>query len=148
MIFIPNRVNTGFAKANNQGLRLAKGKYILFLNPDTILAEDSLEKCIHFMDQTPSAGSCGVKMLDGSGQFLPESKRGFPSPETSFYKLSGLTSVFPASKRFAYYYLGHLDEREDHEVDVLAGAFFMARKDALEKTGGFDEQFFMYGEDI
>ena len=146
--FIPNKHNSRFAKANNQALEIATGKYILFLNPDTILAEDSLTACIRFMETHPHAGACGVRMIDGSGRFLPESKRGFPSPKTSFYKLAGLTAALPQSRQFARYYLGHLPENQNSEVDVLAGAFFFARHEVLQKTGGFDEAFFMYGEDI
>lgn len=146
--FIPNNHNSGFARANNQALQLACGKYILFLNPDTILAEDSLTTCIRFMETHPGAGACGVHMIDGSGRFLPESKRGFPSPRTSFYKLTGLTALFPRSEQLARYYLGHLPEQQDGAVDVLAGAFFFTRRDILQTTSGFDEAFFMYGEDI
>ncbi len=146
--FILNKENLGFAKACNQGMKKANGKYILFLNPDTLLPEDCLEKCISFLEANPNAGSLGIKMLDGKGKFLKESKRAFPSPMTSFFKLSGLTKLFPRTRPFANYYLGHLDENKNHEVDVLAGAFMMIRKEALEKTGGFDEIFFMYGEDI
>ena len=146
--FIQNIRNSGFGTANNQALQTATGKYILFLNPDTILAEDSLTTCIRFMETRVDAGACGVRMIDGSGRFLPESKRGFPSLKTSFYKLSGLAALFPASKHFARYYLGHLPERQNGEVDVLAGAFFFTRREVLQQTGGFDEAFFMYGEDI
>lgn len=146
--FIQNSHNSGFAKANNQALHAAGGKYILFLNPDTILAEDSLTTCIRFLETHPGAGACGVHMIDGSGRFLPESKRGFPSPQTSFYKLAGLTSLFPRSKHLARYYLGHLPEQQSGEADVLAGAFFLTRREILQTTGGFDETFFMYGEDI
>ena len=146
--FIQNEDNPGFGKANNQALEMACGQFILFLNPDTILAEDSLSTCIRFMETHPDAGACGVRMIDGSGRFLPESKRGFPSPAASFYKMSGLTALFPTSRRYAAYYLGHLPEQGNHEVDVLAGAYFFARKKVLDTTGGFDEQFFMYGEDI
>ncbi|MBE7173359.1 MAG: glycosyltransferase family 2 protein [Williamsia sp.] len=146
--FIANTRNVGFAKANNQALQMASGEYILFLNPDTILAEDTLTTCIRFMETDREAGACGVHMIDGSGRFLPESKRGFPSPLTSFYKLAGFTALFPRSPRFARYYLGHLSEQQDGEVDVLAGAFFFTRRKILQRIGGFDEAFFMYGEDI
>lgn len=146
--FIQNKNNKGFGKACNQPLAVAKGKYILFLNPDTIVAEDTIQKCIQFFDKHKDAGAIGCKMIDGSGSFLPESKRSFPSVSASFYKLSGISSLFPSSKKFNQYALGYLDENEDHEVDVLCGAFMMVKKEALEKTGGFDEDFFMYGEDI
>lgn len=146
--FIINPVNEGFSKANNIALKKATGKYILFLNPDTVLPEDSLAKCVAFMEQHPDAGALGVRMVNGEGIYLKESKRGFPSPLTSLYKLSGLIKLFPRSRRFGRYYLGHLDENEIQEVDVLSGAFFFARKELLDKTGGFDERFFMYAEDI
>ncbi|MCO6498591.1 MAG: glycosyltransferase [Chitinophagaceae bacterium] len=146
--FIFNEENTGFAKANNQALEIAKGKYILFLNPDTLVPEDCFSKCIGFLESKDTAGALGVKMLDGSGRFLKESKRSFPDPKTSLYKLMGLTKLFPKSKEFARYYLGHLNENETNEVDVLAGAFMMIPKKVLDITGGFDEDFFMYGEDI
>ncbi len=148
VILMANKENVGFAKANNQAMRVAKGKYILLLNPDTVLEEDTLRRCIDFMEKTPDCGGLGVKMIDGSGQFLPESKRGFPSPAASFYKLSGISSFFPKSKFFNSYYLGHLSENENQEVDVLAGAFMMMRKDVLDKVGLLDESYFMYGEDI
>lgn len=146
--FITNSENLGFAKACNQGLRAAKGKYIVFLNPDTLVPEDVFRKCIAFFESHPDAGALGIKMLDGSGHFLKESKRSFPSPMTSLYKLVGLSKLFPRSKTFSRYHLGHLNENEDHEVDVLAGAFLLTKKEVLEKVGGFDEIFFMYGEDV
>lgn len=146
--FFANHQNIGFAKACNQGLAMAKGKYILFLNPDTIVPEDCFEKCISFFESKADAGALGIKMLDGSGKFLKESKRSFPSPLTSLYKLFGLSKLFPKSKTFSKYHLGHLDKNENHEVDVLAGAFFMVKKEVIEKTGSFDEIYFMYGEDI
>ncbi len=146
--FIVNNENTGFSKANNKALASSAGKYILFLNPDTIVAEDSFEKCISFLDSNEEAGAIGVKMIDGKGKYLKESKRGFPSPWVSFCKLSGLTSLFPHSKIFARYYLGNLNEKNNQIVDSISGAFLFARKEMLDKTGGFDEQFFMYAEDI
>ncbi len=146
--FIENETNEGFAKACNKGVSYAKGDFILFLNPDTIIAEDTLSKCIHFFKNQKDAGAVGVRMIDGAGRFLKESKRSFPSPVTSLFKLVGLASLFPHSQTFSRYHLGHLDENKNHEVDVLAGAFMMIRKEALEKVGVFDEDFFMYGEDV
>ena len=140
--------NTGFAKANNSVLTRATGDHILFLNPDTIVPEDCFEKCMGFFKATPDCGALGVKMIDGSGKYLRESKRSFPSPLTSFFKMAGLASLFPTSKLFAGYYAGHLPENRNNEVDVLAGAFMMLNRKALEKIKGFDEEFFMYGEDI
>jgi N-acetylglucosaminyl-diphospho-decaprenol L-rhamnosyltransferase len=146
--FIKNTVNQGFSKANNQAIQKANGKYILFLNPDTIVPEDIFTKCIAFMEATTDAGALGVQMIDGTGQYLKESKRGFPSLWVSFCKMSGLTRWFPTSRIFARYYMGHLSNQEIQKVDILSGAFMMAKKEVLDKTGGFDEQFFMYGEDI
>jgi len=146
--FLWNTENVGFAKANNIALAQANGAYILFLNPDTIVPEDCFEKSIAFFKSTAAAGALGIRMIDGSGKFLKESKRAFPSPLTSLYKLSGLTKLFPHSKIFAKYHLGHLPENENHEVDVLAGAYMMIPKKVLDTTGSFDETFFMYGEDV
>jgi GT2 family glycosyltransferase len=148
LLWIPCNDNSGFSKACNIGYTAAKGAYILFLNPDTILAEDSINTCLRFFEQHPQAGAVGVRMVDGSGEFLKESKRSFPSPLTSFYKLAGLARLFPHSKRFARYHLGHLPEHSNHEVDVLAGAFMMIPRKVLDEVGVFDETFFMYGEDI
>ncbi|MES1214545.1 MAG: glycosyltransferase [Bacteroidota bacterium] len=148
VLFLSNKENTGFSKACNQGLAASKGKYILFLNPDTIVPEDCFTKCISFLDSHADAGALGIRMLDGGGKFLKESKRAFPEPLTSLYKLFGLSRLFPRSRTFAKYHLEYLPEKENHQVDVLAGAFIMVKKEVLEKTGSFDETFFMYGEDI
>lgn len=146
--FIWNNNNVGFAKANNQAIALAGGEFVLILNPDTILPEDCLTSSLQFFSDHPKAGALGVRMIDGSGKFLKESKRAFPSPLTSLFKLSGLARLFPRSALFARYHLGHLPEHEEHEVDVLAGAFMMIPKKVLNEVGTFDERFFMYGEDV
>ncbi|MFI5187045.1 MAG: glycosyltransferase family 2 protein [Chitinophagales bacterium] len=146
--FVGNLENTGFSKACNQGYKLSNGKYVLFLNPDTIVPEDCFAKCISFFQNHNDAGAVGVKMLDGHGRFLKESKRSFPSPVTSLFKLFGLARLFPRSKVFSKYHLGYLDENKNQEVDVLAGAFMMVRRSILDELNGFDEIFFMYGEDI
>ena len=145
---IENKKNTGFSYANNQAIKISKGEYILLLNPDTVVEEDTFEKIVAFMDVHPDAGALGVKMLDGKGNFLPESKRGLPTPAVAFYKIFGLSALFPKSKIFGKYHLGFLDEKKIHEVEVLAGAFMLLRKTTLEKVGLLDETFFMYGEDI
>ena len=145
---IRNTVNAGFSKANNQAIHQASGEYILLLNPDTVVEEDTFEKILGFMDKHPEAGALGVRMIDGRGRFLPESKRGLPTPAVAFYKISGLSALFPRSRVFGKYHLRYLDENEVHEVEVLAGAFMLLRRSALEKTGLLDETFFMYGEDI
>ena len=146
--FICNTVNEGFAKANNKALTFASGQFILFLNPDTVVPGDCFEKCLRFFSSHPDAGALGVRMINGDGHFLKESKRGFPTPLVSLWKMTGITGLFPRSPLFARYYLGHLDENSDHEADVLSGAFMMVKKEVLQKTGGFDERFFMYAEDI
>jgi GT2 family glycosyltransferase len=148
VILIANKENLGFSKANNQAIRMAKGEYILLLNPDTVVEEDSFQKIVEFMDQTPDAGGLGVKMIDGKGRFLPESKRGLPTPEVAFWKMFGFSRLFPRSKRFGQYHLGYLDNNQVHEVDVLAGAFMLLRRETLDKVGLLDEDYFMYGEDI
>ncbi|HPI45939.1 MAG TPA: glycosyltransferase, partial [Tenuifilaceae bacterium] len=145
---IENYQNVGFSKANNQAIAQSQGKYILLLNPDTVVQEDTFTKCIAFMNSHSDAGAITVKMIDGKGNYLPESKRGFPSPWVSFFKIFGLTSLFPKSKIFARYYLGHLDKNATNQIDVLPGAFMFIKKEALNKSGLLDEQFFMYGEDI
>ncbi|MDA3942687.1 MAG: glycosyltransferase family 2 protein [Bacteroidetes bacterium] len=148
VVLIDNKENLGFSKANNQAIRRSEGEYVLLLNPDTVVEDDTFTKVISFMDSHPEAGGLGVKMVDGKGNFLPESKRGLPTPATAFYKIFGFASLFPRSKRFSKYHLGYLDKNQIHEVDVLAGAFMLMRKAVLDKTGLLDEAFFMYGEDI
>lgn len=145
---LANRENLGFSKANNQAIRESKSEYVLLLNPDTVLQDDTLTRCLAFMDEHPDAGGLGVRMIDGKGKFLPESKRGLPSPAVAFYKMTGLAALFPRSRRFGHYHLKYLPEHENHEVEVLSGAFMLMRSAALEKTGLLDEDFFMYGEDI
>lgn len=140
--------NDGFGKANNKALKEAQGDYVLFLNPDTIIAEDTLHLCIAEMKKNENIGALGVRMIDGSGKFLKESKRGFPAAAASFFKMSGLSSLFPRSATFAKYYAGHLNEKENHTVDVLAGAFMLLSRKTIDLTKGFDEDFFMYGEDV
>ncbi len=146
--FIRNKENVGFARANNQGFALADTEFILVLNPDTIIGSDTLKDAIKWMDEHPTCGAVGVKMVDGNGNFLPESKRSFPSTWNSFCKLFGLSSLFPKSRLFARYHLRYLNENEPHQVPVLAGAFMLLRTDLTKKVGGFDEDFFMYGEDM
>ena len=125
---IESKENLGFSKGNNLAMRKASGQYILLLNPDTVVEEDTFEKCIEFMDQHPEAGGLGVMMLDGNGHFLPESKRGFPTPWVAFYKIFGLASIFPHSERFARYHLGNLPNNQTNEIDILSGAFMFMRK--------------------
>ena len=148
IIVIQNNNNSGYSKANNQGLLISKGKYILFLNPDTVLPQDALDRCVAYLEQHEPVGAVGVKMVNEQGRFLPESKRAFPAPLAALFKLSGLAELFPRSGFFNRYALGALNADEIHRVDVLAGAFLMTRKELVVQLGGFDERFFMYGEDI
>ncbi|NVO30299.1 glycosyltransferase [Hymenobacter lapidiphilus] len=145
---IANHDNPGFSKANNQALRIAEGQYVLLLNPDTVVEEDTFRLCCEFMDEHPRCGGLGVKMLDGQGRFLPESKRGLPTPAVAFYKIFGLARLFPKSRRFGRYHLGFLSPNETHEIEVLSGAFMLMRQAALAEVGLLDEDYFMYGEDI
>ncbi len=145
---IANSENMGFAYACNQAIREASGKYILLLNPDTVIAEDSLLLCHQFMNENKNAGALGVKMIDGKGNFLPESKRSLPNAKSSFYKIFGLSALFPKSKKFGQYQLKYLDKDEIHDIEVLSGAFMFIRKSVLDEIGLLDENFFMYGEDI
>ncbi|WBO85138.1 glycosyltransferase family 2 protein [Hymenobacter yonginensis] len=148
VVLIENKDNPGFSKGNNQALRQATGEYQLLLNPDTVVEEDTFRACCEFMDAHPNAGGLGVKMLDGQGKFLPESKRGLPTPGVAFYKIFGLARLFPTSRRFGRYHLGFLDKDQPHEIDVLSGAFMLMRKATLDQVGLLDEDYFMYGEDI
>lgn len=148
VILLRNRSNHGFSAACNQAVSLATGKFILLLNPDTVVEEDAFHRCISFMNSHPDAGATGVMMLDGNGRKLPESKRAFPTPATALFKMAGLSFLFPKSKYFNRYYLGHLDDSKTAEADIISGAFMFIRKEALDKTGPLDEKFFMYGEDI
>lgn len=145
---IANTENYGFGKANNQAIDQATGRYVLLLNPDTVVAEDTFDICIRHLDADKQIGAVGVKMLDGSGEFLPESKRGLPTVWNSFCKLTGLDALFAGTAFFNGYNLRHLDPDHNHQVDVLCGAFMMMRKSMVDSIGAFDEQFFMYAEDI
>lgn len=146
--FVRLEKNIGFAKANNLALQQARGSLVLLLNPDTLLPESTLQKCLTHLATNTNTGAVGVRMINGFGEFLPESKRAKPSLTTAFFKLTGLAKLFPSSGLFNRYALGHLAKEKIHEVEVLAGAFMMVRKNILDETGGFDPAFFMYGEDI
>jgi GT2 family glycosyltransferase len=121
---------------------------VLLLNPDTVVEEDTLVRTVEYLEAHEDVGGLGVKMLDGKGRFLPESKRGLPTPAVAFWKIFGLSALFPKSTLFGRYHLGYLSAEETHEIDVLSGAFMMMRREALDQVGLLDETFFMYGEDI
>jgi len=140
--------NIGFARANNRLLEMASGEYVLILNPDTIVPEDCFLNNILFLRSQSQAGASGIRMIDGTGEFLPESKRGFPGVWNAVTKFTGLAGIFPRSRLFSGYYQGHLDNLKNHEVAILSGAYLLADRQLVQKIGGFDEQFFMYAEDI
>ncbi len=135
--------NEGFSKANNRGVALAKGKYVLILNPDTIMPEDNLKKALAKAETLPQLGILGVKMIDGTGHFLPESKRNVPSPRVSYGKLFGGR----AARKYPYYAV-HTDENGSGKVEILTGAYMLVERRKYLECGGFDERYFMYGEDI
>lgn len=146
--FIESNHNLGFARANNLAIRQSRGKYVLLLNPDTIVAEDTIRNVISFMDAHEEAGGVGVRMLKCNGESALESRRGMPTPMTAFYKMCGLCRRFPKSRRFGKYYMGYLPWDKPCQIDIISGAFCMLRHTALDKVGLIDEDFFMYGEDI
>jgi GT2 family glycosyltransferase/lipopolysaccharide/colanic/teichoic acid biosynthesis glycosyltransferase len=146
--YIENRENIGFGKANNQAIFRAKGKYTLLINPDTLIEEDTLRILYEHMENHPQTGACGCKILNPDGSFADESRRTVPTPWTALGKVLGLSNLFPKSKFFAGYYMNWLDENTASQVPVISGSFMFFRSDVLKELGGFDEQFFMYGEDV
>ncbi len=148
VVVIENHDNPGFGRANNQGFDIARGRFTLILNPDTVIGSHTLRDCVDFFNKHDDCGGIGAQMHDGNGRFLPESKRSFPTPWVSFCKIFGLSSLFPRSPLFARYHLRYLSADEPHRIDILSGAFIFAPTALLRKIGGFDEDFFMYGEDI
>ncbi len=145
---IKNPTNSGFSKACNLGWKISRGSAILFLNPDCIIAENTLHKTLTYLNDHKDAGALGVQMIDGTGAFLKESKRGKTGSWDSFSRLSGLSARFPDSRFFSEYYQPHIKRDAVSEVPVLSGAFLMVKREVLEKAGGFDERYFMYAEDI
>ena len=145
---IDSNHNLGFSCANNIAIRQSKGEYVLLLNPDTIVGEQVLQQAVDFMDQHPDAGALGVRMIDPNGSDARESRRGLPTPMVSFYKMCGLCQLFPKHPRYGKYYMSGLPWDEQAPIEVVSGAFFLSRRDTLDKVGLLDEDFFMYGEDI
>ena len=146
--YVESNHNLGFARANNIAIRQSTGEYVLLLNPDTIVGEDTIKNVLDFMGEKPEAGAVGVRMLKADGTKAMESRRGLPTPLTSFYKMTGLCKRFPESRRFGRYYMSYLPWDEPARIEVISGAFCMLRRKAIEKVGLLDEDFFMYGEDI
>lgn len=145
---LENRENVGYAQANNRGLKSQKARYYLLLNPDTVLLPEALGGMLSFMEEHPRAGIAGPKLVMADGRLDLACRRGFPTPEVSFYRLSGLSRLFPKSKRFGRYNLTYLDPDQVSEVDSVVGAFMMIREETLEEVGYLDEEFFLYGEDL
>ncbi|MEK3783984.1 glycosyltransferase family 2 protein [Paenibacillus sp. FSL R5-0810] len=145
---IENTENTGFAKANNQGMAAAQGRYVLLLNSDTVIQRDTIQTMVAFMDRNPITGASGCKIILPDGSLDKACKRGFPTPSASFYYAFGLSKLFPNEPRFNQYQLGYLDPDQEYPVDCLVGAFMLVRRETIEQVGGLDETFFMYGEDI
>ena len=143
---IENKQNLGFPKGNNIGVAAAKGEYICILNPDTVVAEDTFLKVLAFAKKQKNLGIVGCKLIDGTGNFLPESKRGIPTPFVAFTKITGLYKIF--SKSFGKYYAQQLSENETGKVEILVGAFMLMKRDLYLEIGGFDEKCFMYSDDI
>lgn len=145
---IENKENSGFPKGNNIGVAAAKGEYICILNPDTVVAEDTFIKMLGFAQKQSDLGIVGCKLIDGTGNFLPESKRGVPTPWVAFTKITGLYKVFPKSSLFNKYYAQHLNENQTGKVEILVGAFMVMKRELYLEVGGFDEDCFMYSDDI
>lgn len=145
---IINSKNSGYSAANNQAIIQSNGRFVLLLNPDTLVEDDTFSRCITFMNNHPDSGAVGVRMVDGEGRFLPESKRAMPNLQTAFFKTFGLSFLFPESHFFNRYYLSHIGNFETSKTEIISGAFMFIRREGLNKTGLLDEDFFMYGEDI
>ena len=145
---IASPLNLGFAKANNLGAKEAKGDYLLILNPDTIMQEDTLEKCLEFYKQNENTGALTCKLILPNGKLDLACRRSFPTPSVAVYRMLGLSKLFPKSKTFGKYNLTYLDENKTYEVDAIVGAFMLIKKDVYQKIKGFDEEYFMYGEDL
>jgi GT2 family glycosyltransferase len=145
---IENKENSGFPKGNNIGVAQAKGEYLCILNPDTVVAEDTFEKILAFAEKQNDLGIVGCKLIDGTGNFLPESKRGIPTPWVAFTKIFGLYKFFPGSSLFNKYYAQHLGENQTGKVDILVGAFMVMKRGFYNELEGFDENCFMYADDI
>lgn len=146
--YIANEENVGFGRANNQALEQARGEYTLIINPDTLVSEDTLDVLVEHMDLNPKCGAAGCKILNPDGTFAPESRRSVPTIWSASSKVFGLNALFPKSRLFSQYYLSWMHEDEPSQIPVLSGSFMFWRTDLLKKLGGFDERFFMYGEDI
>lgn len=145
---IVNQENVGFSRANNQGIRIAQGRYILLLNSDTIVEKNTLDIMIRFMDQHTEIGASGCKVVLPDGSLDKACRRGFPTPSASFYYAFGFSKLFPKVPKFNQYQLGYLNADQSYPIDCLVGAFMLIRREAMDQVGMLDEEFFMYGEDV
>ncbi|SMG46799.1 glycosyltransferase family 2 protein [Paenibacillus aquistagni] len=145
---VENDRNLGFSKANNQGMRVARGRYILLLNSDTVVQPDTLDIMIQFMDDHPEVGASGCKVVLPDGTLDKACKRGFPTPSATFYYVSGLSRLFSHNPRINAYHCGDINEDQPSPIDCLVGAFMMVRREVIDEVGVLDEDFFMYGEDV
>jgi len=148
VVGIQNQENVGFARANNQAMAIARGRYVLLLNSDTIVHKDTLHTMLLFMEEHPQVGASGCKIVLPDGRLDKACKRGFPTPAASFYYAFGISKLFPHVPRFNGYQLGHLNPDQSQPIDCLVGAFMLVRRAVIDQVGMLDERFFMYGEDI
>ncbi len=148
VILIENKENKGFSAANNQGLEIARGEFIVLLNPDTVVQEDTFVKLLEFFEKTPDASAATCKILNPDGTFSVDCRHSIPTPLTAFWKVIGLSRIFPKSKIFGRYNLTYLDENDLYPVEAISGSFMMMRRQIVKKVGKLDEDFFMYCEDI
>src|SRR5690554_574311 len=146
--YIYLKKNVGFPKGNNIGVEHASGEFICVLNPDTIVAEDSFSTLLKHYNNLQNPGIIGCRLIDGSGNFLPESKRGIPTPLVALYKVLALHKLFPKSVKFNQYYAGHLKQDAAGSVEILVSAFMLMKRSLYNNLGGFDERWFMYADDI
>jgi len=146
--WIQLKSNIGFGKACNIGAEAARGRYLLLLNPDTVISPNTLESAVDFMESHPKAGLMGPKILNPDGTLQLSCRRSVPTPSIAFYYFAGLSHIFPKSRRFGRYHLTYMDEDETAQVDVISGSFMFMRRELFNEIGGFDKRFFMYGEDI
>jgi GT2 family glycosyltransferase len=144
---IRNAENRGYAAANNQAIGLAQGDYVLLLNPDVLLEPNALDTATAYLEPRPDIGILGARILLPDGRLDPPARRTFKTPATYFYKLTGLSWLFPSSRRFGRYYLSYLNDDDLTEVDAVVGAFLFIRRAAIARVGPLDERFFMYCED-
>jgi GT2 family glycosyltransferase len=145
---IENDDNVGFTRANNQAIRQCRSDYVLLLNPDTLIQDGAIDRMVHFMDEHPEVGVSGCRVLNEDGSLQLACRRSVPSPSVAFFRLTGLSRLFPRSQRMARYNLTYLDPMQTHEVDAVSGAFLLIRRRVIDQIGLLDEDFWIYGEDI